>query len=209
MGCARMLYYRYISEEPEEALKPRSRKIFNTGTKIHEQIQEYLHEVAKLAGASFKFADEVRFKVSNNKFADKYDIESTADGVVEVKTSSSIRFGLEIKSIKSELFSKLSSPKPEHIIQSHVYMRCLDLPLMVILYYNKNDSSVLEFPIVFDYKIWKAIADKIDYVRKCAIEKKAPGKEPHFFCKECKYYHICGSEPKAKASSIIRKPRRC
>lgn len=193
MGCGRLLYYRYIGEPPDKKFPPRTLRIFNTGTKIHEQLQGYLNEISRRSGGVDVFTDEVRVHEGNSEVANQYEIDSTTDGLWIVKMPGThIRFGLEIKSIKAELFKDISSsPSPDNIVQSTVYMGCLDLPLFNILYYCKNDSVMAEFPILFDPKIWQAITDKIDFVRKHAVDEEPPPRESGFHCKYCRYSHIC------------------
>jgi len=202
MGCGRMLYYRYIGEEPVQRTKPRNRRIFDTGTQIHIQLQAYLNEIARRSNEEYDFNDEVGISPKTSQEANRLEIVSTTDGIFEIKLGNQIRFGLEIKSIKTELFDKLNGPKPEHIVQSTLYMACLDLPLMNILYYNKNTSSILEFPLVFDPEIWKAISKKILFVRMAAIENSPPPRECSMFCYECRYFHICKPNPRGKKTII-------
>jgi CRISPR/Cas system-associated exonuclease Cas4 (RecB family) len=193
MGCNRVLYYRYVGEEPDKKFPPRTLRIFHTGSKIHEQLQGYMNEISRRSEGADVFADEVHMHPSNSEVANQYEINSTTDGLWVVKIPKvHIRFGLEIKSIKAELFKDISSsPSPDNIVQSTVYMACLDLPLFNILYYCKNDSVMAEFPILFDPKIWKAVTDKIDFVRKHAVDEEPPTREAGFHCRYCRYAHIC------------------
>jgi len=193
MGCNRLLYYRYIGEQPERNFPPRLLRIFHTGTKIHEQLQGYLNEIARRSEGADVFCDEVHVCPENSKVANDLEINSTTDGLWEINVPKlQIRFLLEIKSIKAELFQHISSkPNPENVVQTNVYMGCADVPLANILYYCKNDSVMAEFPIVFDPKIWQAIVDKINFVRECAVNDEPPPRETGFHCKQCRYKHIC------------------
>jgi len=190
MGCARMLYYRYIGEPPESRIDPRLRRIFDTGHAVHGQLQGYLGKLAKELGDVF--VDEATFNEDTSPVAAQYEIDSTTDGIYSVKTPNlDLRFGIEIKTMKAELFKGLNKPSPENVIQSHVYMACLDLPAMTIVYYNKNDSTMMEFLIPFQQEIWDSIAEKIVYVRKCAVDEKPPEREAGYHCNTCRYKHVC------------------
>jgi CRISPR/Cas system-associated exonuclease Cas4 (RecB family) len=201
IGCARLLYYRYVEEVPQDTIPPRLRRIFDTGSKIHEQLQAYLHDIANHS-ESETFVDEVGFNELNSAMADSYDIESTTDGIWTITVPDlNLRYGLEIKSMKDELFKKLNGPERYHVVQSHVYMACLDLPFMVVLYYNKNDSSMAEFVVEFDDDIWDAITKKINFVRRHAVDEEEPEREIGFHCRTCRYVHIC-KPPKPEKRSI-------
>lgn len=206
MGCARMLYYRYCGEEPHSRIDPRLRRIFDTGSKIHEQLQGYLHKIALASDGAEVFVDEAGFNEENSRVAAEYEIESTTDGIYEVTVSKplDLRFGIEIKSMKAEIFQDLSGPLIDNVVQSTIYMACLDLPVMVILYYNKNDSSMAEFVEVFDDEIWNAVVDKINYVRMHAVNGEPPPREDGYHCKTCRYAHIC-NPPKEKKRVQIKK----
>ena len=193
MGCGRVLYYRYIGELPDKRFPPRTLRIFHTGAKIHEQLQGYLRTIAERSGGVEFFVDEVHMDMENSKVAAEYEIESTTDGIWQIKSKDlKIRFGLEIKSIKAELFKDISgSPSPDNVVQSTVYQACLDLPLFNILYYCKNDSVMAEFPLIFDANCWRAVTDKINFVREHAVNEEPPPRETGFHCRTCRYAHVC------------------
>jgi len=207
VGCARLLYYRYVEEEPRDKIPPRLRRIFDTGTKVHEQLQGYLHIIASRLDAE-TFVDEAVCDMQNSAVASSYDIDSTTDGIWTITVPDlELRYGLEIKSMKDELFRKLNGPEPYHVVQCMTYMGCLDLPFMVVLYYNKNDSSMAEFVVEFDDKIWDAITEKINYVRKCAVDEEEPEREVGFHCRTCRYAWVC-NPPKPEKRNIQMGRRR-
>lgn len=213
MGCGRSLYYGYIGAKSENSFEPRLRRIFDTGSGIHLQLQMYLHHYAKTHKKTDKFQDEVAINPENNAVADRYDISAHMDGLYEVTIPIlHARTGLEIKSINDEGFKATKGAHQEHIIQGTVYQACLDLPIMTFLYYDKNDSSLAEYVQVFDEDRWRAITEKLDYVRACAIEGTPPPQEVTFGCRNCKYAKIC-KPPKSNrggpvAMSVLRTKRR-
>lgn len=208
VGCGRLLYYRYIGAEPRDRIPPRTRRIFDTGTKIHEQLQGYLQNIAAGSNGTEIFVKEAAFNENNSHVANTYDIESTTDGVWTISVPDlSLRFGLEIKSMKDELFKKLNGPDASHVVQCHVYMACLDLPAMVVLYYNKNDSSLIEYTVLFQQKVWRAITSKIDYVREHAIDEKEPLQEVGYHCRTCRYAYLCKPPKPEKVSRRVNLKR--
>jgi CRISPR/Cas system-associated exonuclease Cas4 (RecB family) len=203
MGCARVLYYRYCGVEPRQMIKPRIRRIFGTGTAIHEQIQGYLEKIAEDSEGTEIFELEKTVNETNSKVAKKYEITSTTDGVWSLIRNKKLgfRFVLEIKSMKGELFQKLNGPKSEVIVQSNIYMACLDVPFCTILYYNKNDSTWVEYPEVFQQEVWDAVVAKINFVREAAVNEEEPPRETGFHCKECRYNFIC-KPPRAQRKDV-------
>jgi hypothetical protein len=214
IGCARQLYYDITEAESEGAWDPRIRRILDTGTAVHAQLQAYLAKVAERSDGAYQFTPEVDINPNTNEIADQMDISGHTDGdnlVVEGKDK--VRFLLEIKTINDAGYQKTRGPHPEHTIQGTIYQKCLNVPIIVFLYYNKNDSSIAEFVQVYDERRWEAIVDKLDYVRECAMNEEPPEQEHGWHCNNCKYKKICkpprrSRAAQAKAESSFRSRRR-
>jgi hypothetical protein len=192
MGCARALFYSYTNAPAEGSWTPRNRRILDTGTAIHGQLQMYLAEVAKRRKKTETFEKEAGISPETNSVADVLDISGHTDGIYTITLPHlSVRFGIEIKSINDAGFKATKSVHPEHAVQGTIYQACLDLPVMLFLYYNKNDSNMAEFLQVFDWHIWGEIEKKVNGVRECVYKKMMPLQEVGFGCKTCKYKAIC------------------
>jgi len=192
MGCARALYYSYINAPAEGSWTPRNRRILDTGTAIHSQLQMYLAEVAKKRKKTESFEKEALISPETNPVADVLDLSGHTDGIYNITLPHlQVRFGIEIKSINDAGFKATKSVHPEHAVQGTIYQACLDLPVMLFLYYSKNDSNMAEFLQVFDPNIWEEIKTKINWVRECVYKGVSPQQEIGFGCKTCKYKAIC------------------
>ena len=203
MGCGRKMYYRYIGIEAHEHIEPRLRRIFDTGTMIHLQLQDYMTQICKRSDGTEKFEDEKPIDPQTSKAADLLDILSTTDGLYEIVTEDNIRFLVEIKSINTDEFKSMSRAKEEHTVQSTFYMGCLDVPVCVILYYDKNTSAMAEYAVKFLRPLWDAIVRKLKYVRECALNDQEPPQEPGFHCRTCRYAHVC-KPPKMSETRVQR-----
>ena len=210
IGCSRKLYYNYIGVKPSPTVKPRNRRIFDTGTAIHTQLQSYLTEIAKLSGGHEHFVKEAEINPKYNDIADIYDITGHTDGVYTITEASyKLRFGVEIKTINTDGYAKTLKPHPEHVTQGTIYQKCLDLPIMLFLYYNKNDSHMVEFPILFNQNHWNAIVDKLNMVRKDAIEEQPSKQEVGWYCVNCPFKPTCNpprrtNRPNTKTIAAFR-----
>lgn len=202
MGCARQLYYDYTGAPAEGAWDPRMRKLLDTGSAIHAQLQAYLEIIAAKSEGTETFTPEADIDPDKNPIADQMDLSGHADGIYSVTlTPDKVRFGLEIKTINEAGYQKTSGPHQEHVTQGTIYQKCLNLPLMVFLYYNKNDSSVAEFVQVFDERRWAAIVEKLDMVRECAFKEAPPEQEAGWHCNNCKYKGICKPPRRGRGST--------
>lgn len=199
MGCGRQLYYSFTNSESEKSWDPRIRRIFDTGSAIHAQLQIYLHKVAEMNAETDTFVDEVDV----NPATQTYGISAHMDGLYTIKTpSTSIRFGIEIKTINDAGYKGTKSPHPEHIMQGTVYQACLDLPVMLFLYYNKNDSSMAEFVQIFDRDRWEAITEKLKSVTSHIKKGTLPEQEVSFSCSSCQYKGICKPPKHMRGPSV-------
>jgi len=211
IGCARLLYYDLVGEESEGAWEPRMRALLDTGSAVHAQLQAYLEQVAEQSNGTERFCPEAVVSPEDGGIADQMDLSGHTDGIYEVTVPGlSLRFGIEIKTINDAGYKKTSSPHPEHITQGTIYQRCLDLPVMVFVYYNKNDSSMAEYAHVFDPAIWSAIEKKLSFVQERAIMGDPPERENGWHCSNCKYRKVCAPPrrtkgPDARVTSAFRK----
>lgn len=111
--CLRARYYSRVSTEKDDfSIEPRTRRIFDNGTKTHERLQGYLLK------AKILLMDEV--PVIN----DFYNIQGHTDGILDLGGG---ELGiLEIKSINDNGFTKLKDCKPEHRQQGLSYAYCIE-----------------------------------------------------------------------------------
>lgn len=204
MGCGRMLYYRYSGEAPERRTPPRIKRIFDIGSYLHDMLQTYLENICRSSPFLF-FEREVVVSPEDSKLAAEYEIYSTMDGLFTISApgSENIVFVVEIKTISADMFKTLTSALDYNIVQLNVYMALTGIHRGVIIYINKNDGNLLDFPLAFEPKIWKAVTEKINYVRDCRDKGTIPDREVHFFCGDCKYNHICKPKTFSKARPAV------
>ena len=213
IGCGRELYYSLIGADAEGAWEPRMRRILDTGTAVHSQLQIYLEEIAARSDGAFTFVPEVDVDPDKNDLADMMDISGHTDGDSYAKEDEDeVRFLLEIKTINDAGYKKTSGPHPEHLMQGTIYQACLDVPVIVFLYYNKNDSSIAEYVHTFDSSRWEAIEAKLNVVREHAVAEDPPPRELSFQCQRCRYKKTCkpprrGRGASKAAASLLRKER--
>jgi len=192
MGCQRKLFYSYTGAPSEGAVDPKLRRIFDTGTAVHSQLQAYLSLIAQRSEGEIEFTPEAGVNPKNNAVADKYDISGHTDGIVQVTTPQGVvRFGLEIKTINDAGYKTTNSPHGHHLTQATVYQACFDLPLFLFLYYNKNDSKMSEFIHVFDPRRWDAIQRRLNNVRAAAMSDGVPDRETSWQCATCNWKGVC------------------
>jgi hypothetical protein len=106
--CIRSILYRILGEHKDCSPNTRLKRIFDTGSAIHIQIQGYL------LAALIIVMDEAPI------FSKLWGVMGHTDGIIALdKFSLGI---LEIKSMNTNEFSRLKAPKLEHILQANSYM---------------------------------------------------------------------------------------
>lgn len=132
--CNRANYYARMGYQNDGSIDPRTRRIFDNGTKTHERLQEYLLAEGILIG------DEVPC------INPEYNIQGHTDGFLNLGavTNETVLIPkgccraklpvtkytevgiLEIKSINSNGFTQLKDAKPEHKQQAMIYLYCAE-----------------------------------------------------------------------------------
>lgn len=195
--------YSYTGAATSSAREPRNRRILDTGHAIHLQLQAYLLACAERNKEEFDFEVDINPEIC--EIADRYDLSGHTDGSYRIKDEQDdIKVGVEIKSINDNGYKDLTKPHREHQTQATIYQACLDLPVMIFLYYNKNDSSIAEYVQVFDPDLWEAITTKLDHVREYAMKGREPEREVSRSCTYCSYRHICKPPRAAPRTSVSR-----
>jgi len=169
--------------------------IFDLGTAVHEMMQYYLASHAMYH--DWEYMDEVAFAPENSPEADRLRVCGSADGlatrVLRVgKKKLKVKIVFEFKTIASGGYSKLGNkPQKAHIQQTHMYMRCLDAPITVVIYINKNDSSMVAFPLLFDAHTWKPLEARLIDIADRADRLDDPPKTVGYNCHDCGYLEDC------------------
>lgn len=132
--CNRANYYARMGYQNDGSIEPRTRRIFDNGTKTHERLQEYLLAEGILISDEVPCINpEYNIQGHTDGFLSlgsiKEHIELIPVGVcrakVTVKEYTEVGI-LEIKSINSHGFTQLKDAKPEHKQQAMIYLYCAE-----------------------------------------------------------------------------------
>ena len=110
--CSRANYYMRMGYETDGGIDPRTQRIFDNGTKVHERLQEYMLNMELL------ITDEVPL------INDEYNIQGHTDGYLALPQDEVAI--LEIKSINDNQYQQLKDAKEEHKRQGLIYLYCAE-----------------------------------------------------------------------------------
>jgi hypothetical protein len=207
-GCLRRLVYSISgSEQQQNQEQDVNMKLrFRVGTAVHSMLQSDFKRMASSTNGRLYFEEELKISPNLQAVAAEWDIHSSMDGLFTIcqwhpehqQWFAKIRVGLEIKTQSDKDFDSTKKPKDEHKDQTCVYMKCLDLPLMWTLYYNKSNSNITTpyapWLSQFDSKRWDTLSRRMvsatDYKNRQVLPDREEGKP----CGWCPYAWHCEPE---------------
>lgn len=213
LKCMRKGFYSLKNVEKKNQVSVMWRKRFETGHAVHHMVQAQFHRMAvreramQIAttfaashGLFLEFEDEAKVSPQKQQIAAYYRIQSSCDGIFTFREGDKdgpivLRVGLEIKTEAPKSYEELKAPREDHIEQVHLYMACLDLPLVWFFYFNKenqnNTSSEAPWLIPFNPLIWEKIRKRIETVHLHVQSNQEPPREESIACDFCPWSWVC------------------
>ena len=182
-GCERqnVFHYGQVRQQPSQQNNQLMR-ILDNGTAVHEAVQSYLSNHPDLW-----FAKESRIMVE----VEGALIRGSCDGVM-VRRTDGYRWGVEIKTINAKGFKELEGPKEAHVLQASVYARLQGLWWITILYWNKDNQALKEYPVAFDPKLWDQVKERVQRLKAYVDAGEIPAYDAETCSTEfCGYVEHC------------------
>lgn len=143
--------------------------ILETGTTVHEKIQDHLAAEGLLIQA-----EAMVFDVKN-------DISGHVDAIIKDGRGGGGKRALEIKSINAAGFDKLDAPKYQHVGQLNFYLKQLKMREGMLLYVNReNPAQVKTFNITYSENRWQKDLRKLIKVRQVTADMMGKGYDDRF-----------------------------
>jgi hypothetical protein len=144
--CDRYLYNCYNGLVQPEEISAVSRRIFDCGDYLGYRYEKYLEKIGIL------LATESSLKCDSPPISGRLDflIQHPEYGATII----------ELKSINQRGFALLDEAKPEHIVQTQIYLNLSGYQHGIVLYENKNDQKIKAFSIEKDPEHWSRIASR-------------------------------------------------
>lgn len=200
-SCLLKIYYEAIGVQRQVTNEARELLIFDLGTATHDMLQSF-----GMKGVwGDRYTPEV--PVGETPLAKELMIEGHADAdniltIDEIAGAPIFEVGIvhEYKSINDNGYEGLKNkPKPQHKQQATVYSACLNRPVVVYLYFNKNNSNIADFPVVFEPQLWETMRQKAAAVRDAVLSGTPPPGDVGYHCQQCGYVYDCPAYKLAKS----------
>ena len=145
--CDRALWLAYHGQMVEMPLSATLHRIFENGNYLEQRVEHWFRDTRILLGR------EVPVRSNDPPISGRIDflIKHSEHGVVPI----------ELKSINTAGFGRLTKPKDEHQMQLQIYLNLGGYELGTVLYENKNDQRIKSFFVKRDVDQWDAILSRL------------------------------------------------
>lgn len=106
--------------------------------------------------------------------SENFKITGHPDGVINIDGK---KWLLELKTINDFGFKDVvarGEPKPDHILQTNMYMGMMKIYQAIVIYFNKDSGVWRQFYLKYDNQLVKAKLDSITYMRQCIANESKP-----------------------------------
>jgi len=180
--CARALFFKF-KNAPRREMEPSVLRLFDHGDHMHQLIMKPLLSIR-----------DVHVVASEVNIPPQEIVSGRSDAIISDGKS---LYVLDIKSMNSMIFDKLSEPKAENVDQIQLYLHYFKIPKGILLYVNKNSLELKEF--VVDYKKEKALellqrlAETKSKIDAGVIPDRLANYPDDWQCRYCQFREICST----------------
>ena len=210
--CGRAVYYSLKGFPQKEKKYPRSVRILEMGTFIHQWVQEQVimrfneqenspvklipvEELPSFGKAGVVFIEhasplmEVKFK--DYRFTKEIPISAMIDGAIEFNNFS---FVFEFKTINQEDYNTLIEPTKEHVKQGALYALSTGINSVMFVYYSKNKQDWKAFQVDYTKEQLDWVKKRLVDLEESVLTNSPPPKEPSDQCRWCGHKELCQAE---------------
>lgn len=176
--CPRAVFFKF-KNAPREPMEARILRIFEHGENIHRSIFNILYRL--------RIGCVTEVPVPSQEI-----ISGRADAILCIGNENYV---LDIKSINSMIFRKMSAPKEENVYKVQLYMHYFNIKKGILLYVDKDQQELKEFFLDYDEALCKSLLDKFyalkDQVEKNVVPARLPDYPRNWQCNYCQFKDIC------------------
>ena len=183
--CPRNIFFKF-KNLPREKMEPRVLRIFEYGEFLHRNIFNILYRL--------KIGVTTEVKIPSQEI-----ISGRADAILCVGGENYV---LDIKSINSWQFKKLTEPKPENVNQIQLYLHYFEIKKGLLLYIDKDQQEMREFVVNYDPVLAKTLLDDLytlkDKIDQNIVPKALEDYPKNWQCAYCQFRDICDKAGKVE-----------
>lgn len=154
--------------EPKSAVQQR---VLDNGSYVHKRIlQKYLPKMGIVSCILDIKKGEVKPFIEVSLKDETLWLKGSPDAVI-LNPNDGLAYVFELKSMRDGEFRILEEPKPEHVMQLHLYFWLTNIPRGVLFYENKDSQQTKEFVVERDENVMNYLLNKIANIQKAVGEK--------------------------------------
>ena len=206
--CTRQLYYFLSAFPKKEKVYPRSQRILQVGTALHEWIQEEIlmkmdgikllpkEELPNFGRRGLEIvkqsnAPDMEIKFIDSSYTEKFPVSGMVDGFIEYED---ISFLFEFKTINPTDFAKLIEAQKDHVKQGAIYALSLGVKRVMFVYLCKGTQNMKAFMVEYNQDQLDWVENRLVKVEEMVINSKLPAKEVGMDCRFCSYKQFCDKD---------------
>ena len=178
--CGRALFFKF-KNVPRKEIEANILRLFDHGDHIHQLIMKPLLSIK-----------EIHVVAAEVNIPPQEMISGRADAIISDGKS---LYVLDIKSMNSMIFNKLTEPKEENVDQLQLYLHYFKIPKGILLYVNKDNQQLKDFIIDYDKKrvlsLLSVLADVRQKIDKNIIPDRLSDYPANWQCRYCQFKEIC------------------
>jgi len=178
--CPRSVFFKF-KKAPEKEKDPRILRIFEHGNSIHQLVMR-----------AFFGSNDICVIASEIGTPPQELISGRADAIISVNDE---LYVVDIKSMNSMIFRKMTSPKVENLYQIQLYLHYFGIKKGVLFYMDKDRQEIKEFIVDYNEKLchdllngFKVLKEKID---QNIIPPVLADYPKNWQCRYCDFKKIC------------------
>lgn len=180
--CGRSLFFKF-KNVPRKEMEASVLRLFDHGDHIHQLIMKPLLSIR-----------EIHVVASEVKIPPQEIISGRSDAII---SDGKDLYVLDIKSMNSMIFDKLTEPKEENINQLQLYLHYFKVPKGILLYVNKNSLVLKEFVVEYNQGKALSLLNDLNEIKKRIDSGMIPGRlldyPESWQCRYCQFKEICGT----------------
>jgi CRISPR/Cas system-associated exonuclease Cas4 (RecB family) len=119
-------------------------------------------------------------------------ISGRADAILCVGNENYV---LDIKSINSMIFKRMTSPKEENVYQIQLYLHFFNIKKGILLYIDKDQQDMKEFFVDYDEQLCNSLLEKFQALKNQVDTNIVPARladyPRNWQCSYCQYKEVC------------------
>ena len=176
--CPRAVFFKF-KNAPHEPMDAQIMRIFERGENMHRSIFNILYRLR------LGVVTEIPIPTSEI-------ISGRADAILCVGNENYV---LDIKSINSMIFKRMTAPKEENVYQIQLYLHFFNIKKGILLYIDKDQQDMKEFFVDYDEQLCSSLLEKFQALKNQVDANIMPARladyPRNWQCSYCQYKEVC------------------